>query len=127
MDINQVRFGNYSLGNPKTASQKNEGKAEEKAKNAVNEGETQKFDVENLFNAMNIAGLQNKAQIEKASKKEVNPADYLSESRVSDIEAMMGKFENGVNEIANAIEVEFPQTFSQAQKNALAARIFAQE
>ena len=61
------------------------------------------------------------------ARKEVNPNDYLSEERISDIEAMMAEFDNGVNAVANTIEAEFPGMFAQAQKNALAARVFAQE
>ena len=76
---------------------------------------------------MNIAGLQNKAQIAHPEKKEVNPSDYLTEDRISDIEAMMGKFEDGVGKIADAIEAELPGFFAQDTKNALAAKIFAQE
>ena len=129
MEINQVKFGNYSIGTSQSGAKKNEKKEANDTQQNVGQQQTQsqKFDVEGMFNAMNIAGLQNKAQINKAETKAVNPNDYLSEERINDIEAMMAEFDFGVNEIANTIEAEFPNVFAQDKKLALAAKVFAQE
>ena len=129
MDVNQVRFGNYTIG----SSQAHLGKKEEAQKESVQQQEvksssdTQKMSADDFFNAMNISGLQNRAQISSIAKKEVNPSDYLSEDRIRDIQAMMGKFENGVNQVADVIEAEFPNALSQQDKLALAANIYAAE
>jgi len=127
MDVNQVRFGNYTIGN----SQANLGKKEDSKEGNVQqqiaqENNLPKINADDFFNAMNIAGLQNKAQISVA-KKEVNPADFLSQERISDIEAMMGNFDSGVNQIADTIENEFPGLFAPDNKLALAAKIFADQ
>lgn len=126
MDVNQVRFGNYTIGN----SQANLGKKEDSKKESVQqqaqENNLPKLSADEFYNAMNIAGLQNKAQISVA-KKEVNPLDYLSNERISEIEAMMGKFDYGVNQAADTIEQEFPGLLSPDNKLALAAKVFAQE
>ena len=128
MDINQVRFGSYSIGNQaKSGAKSGKEMREEVPMESKNEGLQNKISAEEMFNAMNIAGLHNKAQINIAAHKEVDPMQYLSEERISDIEAMMGEFESGVGNIANIIETEFPNVFADDQKNALAARIFAAE
>ena len=126
MDINQVRFGSYSIGNPKSGTRKKEEMPKENLAQEANEGGVKKSNADDFFAAMNIAGLQNKANIKLPEQKEINPADYLSDDRISDIEAMMGDFEAGVGQVADVIEVEFPNVFTQAQKQALAANIFAQ-
>ena len=129
MEINQVKFGNYSIGTSQSGAKKNEKKEANNTQQNVNQqaAQAKSFDVEAMFNAMNIAGLQNKAQINKTEAKAVNPSDYLSEDRISDIEAMMAEFDSGVNDIANTIEAEFPNVFAQDKKFALAAKVFAQE
>ena len=129
MDINQVRFGSYSIGNSSIGAKKSEGKQkqEQVAQEAKNEGVKKEVSPDELFSAMNIAGLQNKAQININSRAELNPADYLSEDRIKDIEAMMGKFESGVSQVADMIEAEFPSALSQQDKLALAANIYAAE
>ena len=125
MDINKITFGDFSIGAKRGNAQKSDEKQE--APKASVGGETKSINADALFSAMNIAGLQNKVQISQAERKEVNPSDYLSEERISDIEAMMGKFEDGVGVVANAIENELPGFFAEDTKNALAARIFAAE
>ena len=128
MDINQVKFGNYSIGTKGSRTKKNEEQVvDNTAKSAQAQQSAKNYDIDAMFNAMNIAGMQNFAYISKAGAKEVNPSDYLSEERVSDIEAMMAEFESGVDNIANVLEAEFPGAFSQEQKNALAASIYAAE
>lgn len=127
MDVNQVRFGNYSIGNSRTNARKNEEKAEEKKPAETANVGVKGFNADEMFEAMNIAGLQNKAQISMISQKEINPKDFLSDERISDIEAMMAGFESGVNKVADIIEKEFPGLFAPEQKNALAANIFSQE
>ena len=125
MDINKVVFGNFGLSAQKNNAKKSE--AKEEAVKANVGGEAKNLDAEAVFNALNIAGLQNKAQIAKAEKKEINPADYLTQDRIADIEAMMGKFEDGVGVVADAIENEFPGFFAADAKNALAAKLYAAE
>ena len=127
MDINQVRFGNYSIGNPQVGAKKSEAKTQENVQPEVQkEGVKNEVNAENILSALNIAGTQNLAQINFAAKKEINPADYLSPERIADIEAMMAGFENGVNAVADVIEAEIPG-LSEANKNALAAGVYAQE
>ena len=127
MDVNQVRFGSYSIGNPQGGSPK---KSEEKASETQTQNQAQTTSSANpseVMNALGLAGMQNLAFISKAGAKEVNPADYLDEGRISDIEAMMAEFETGVDAIGNQIEAEFPGMFSVANRNALAASIYAAE
>ena len=126
MDINQVKFGSYSIGTSFNGTQKKESKEAGETQVGVNQqNQAKQIDVDGMFNAMNIAGLQNKAQINRAETKTVNPSDYLSEDRIKDIEAMMAGFDSGVNTVANTIEQEFPGVFADSQKFALAAQIFA--
>ena len=126
MDVNQVRFGNYSIGNPQSGvPERNEEKAGESQTQNQQSQNAQIFDVEAMFNALNIVGMQNMMHVNKADSKEVNPADYLDENRINDIEAMMAEFEAGVETAANTIEAEFPGMFSAEQKNALGAQIFS--
>lgn len=127
MDINQVRFGNYSIGSNQTSAKKNNDKLNEQAKEEVKTQVAQEKSADGVMSALNIAGMQNLAQVNVVAKKEVNPTDYLSEDRIADIEAMMGGFELGVNQIADVIEDEFPGMLSNEQKMALAAQIFDQE
>ena len=126
MDVNQVRFGNYTIGNSRAnLSKKEEGKKENiQQQPQVQEGV--KVSAEDFYSAMNIAALQNKAQI-AVNKKEINPADYLSPERISDIEAAMGRFDSGVNRVADTIEQEFPGMFAPDAKLALAAQVFSRE
>ena len=126
MDVNQVRFGEYSIGNPRTGVKKGDDKANDNKEFSAPLENNNTLNPENVLNAMNLAGMQNKAQI-NITQREINPSDFLSEERISDIEAMMAGFENGVNQVANVIDAEFPGTFTQAQKNSLAAAIFAKE
>ena len=128
MDVNQVRFGNYSL----SASQSgvNNKKNEDASKTQTQNLEIQTkstADANEVMNALGLAGMQNLAFVSKAETKEVNPADYLDERRSSDIEAMMAEFEAGVGQVAETIEAEFPGMFAPDQINALAAEIFATE
>ena len=125
MEINSVGFGNFSIGAKSANAQKNDEKQE--APKASVSGEQKSIDSEALFNAMNIAGLQNKVQISQTGRKEINPSDYLDENRIADIEAMMGEFENGVDARADILENEFPGFFADDTKYALAARMFAAE
>lgn len=127
MDVNQVRFGNYSIGNPNGGAKKNEEQEAQNLAQGAQQQEAKNIDIDAMFKAMNIAGMQNLAYVSKAEAKEVNPSDYLDEKRISDIEAMMAEFESGVDNIANVLEAEFPGMFAEDQKNALAAQIFAAE
>lgn len=128
MDINQVRFGNYTVGNPQVGAKKSDAKQSENAQaQASKENVNVSYNPSDVLNAMDIAGLAGKAQINFAPKAEINPADYLSDERIADIEAMMAGFENGVNAALDVIDEEFPGLFDDAQKYALAAQAVAQE
>ena len=129
MEVNQVRFGSYSIGNAGIGARKSEGKEKQEVKaEAKSEGMKNEVSAEEMFSAMNIAGLQNKARVNNVNTRaEVNPMDYLDENRIKDIEAMMGEFELGVNQVADVIEAEFPNTLSQQDKLALAAEVYAAE
>ncbi len=126
MEVNQVRFGNYTVGNSNQKSPKKEEKSAQESNAQVSPSETKSVDREDLLNAMNMIGLQNRPQINSVGLKEVDPTEFLSEERITDIEALMAEFEAGVNNTADIIGKEFPE-MSEANKNALAARIFAQE
>ncbi len=125
MDVNKVTFGNFSIGAKGAKAKKQEQK--EEAPKAIVSGEGQNTEGKDFLDALNIAGLQNKAQISRVDRKEVNPAEFLSAERIADIEAMMGKFEDGVASVANVIEQELPGFFAADVKNALAAKIYAEE
>ncbi len=125
MDINQVRFGNYSIGNS-GARQAREEKADESKAEELRKESISTFNPDKMLDAMETQGLQNLAQVNLVSKKEVNPAEFLSEDRIADIEAMMGEFEIGVNKIADVLEEEFPM-LSPDNRLAFAAHIFAAE
>ncbi len=125
MEINQVRFGNYSIGNPAAKQTKHGSKSENDVPQVRGENKTE-LNPDEMFSAMNIAGLHNKAQINFVSEKEINPADFLSEERIADIEAMMERFDSGVNSVAEIVGNELPG-ISEQNKNALAAEIFARE
>lgn len=123
MEINKVVFGNFSIGAKANNTQQQEVKDEaQKAQTGVEQKDAY---AESVFSAMNIAGMQNMTQIARAERKEINPADYLSADRIADIEAMMGKFDDGVGTVADTIEQELPGFFAADVKNALAAKIFA--
>ncbi len=126
MDVNQVKFGNYAIGNGNSGAKKREGNEEETAQ-VIEAAQTQKtVDANSVFEAMAAQGMQNKAQINFASKKELDPVAFLGEERVADIEAMMARFEDGVKNVSSTIEGEFPGAFTEADKNALAAHIYAE-
>ena len=133
MDINQVRFGNYTIGN----SQANLGKKEETKKGDVEQkaqnNDLPKISADDFYNAMNIAGLQNKAQIsivkkDLSTQEGINAliAKYSTPEQVKNIEAMMNRFNSGVEKTADVIDAEFKGIFKPADKYALAAKVFAQ-
>ena len=121
-----VRIGNYSVGTPQSGTPKNNKKEADNTQNQNTQAQMQNFDVEGFFKASSALGMQNMAFVSKTDKIP-NPSDYLSDERISDIEAMMAGFETGVESYANTIEAEFPGMFDEASKNALAAQIFAAE
>jgi len=124
MEINKVRIGDFSIGAKGASPEKKE--VQDEAKKEQVKAEAREVEA-GFSDALNIAGLQNKVQINRVDKKDINPADYLSEDRIADIEAMMGKFSSGVDKIADAIELELPGFFAADVKNALAAKIYAAE
>ena len=126
MEVNQVRFGNYTIGNSNARNPKKEQKPEEEVQTQPSAQDVKSVNRDDLLNAMNMVGLQNKPNINSRGMTDIDPSEFLSEERTTDIEAMMAEFETGVNRIADAIGKEFPE-LSEANRNALAARIFAQE
>ena len=126
MEINQVRFGNYSIGNSGARNAKKEEKPSKEVMPELSGENVTPVNSEDMLNAMNIAGLQNGSNINFVARKEVNPKEFLNEERIADIEAMMAEFESGVGAVADIIGQEIPG-MSEANKNALAARVFAQE
>ena len=125
MDINQVRFGGFSVSNFNTRQAKEEKSEESKAEELRKES-ISTFNPEKMLGAMEVRGLQNLAQVNIVSKKEVDPAEFLTEDRIADIEAMMGEFEIGVGKIADVLEEELPM-LSADNRLAFAAHIFAAE
>ena len=127
-EVNNVRFGNYSIGNSQSGNAKgSEGQADASTADLAQQQTQSSYDPSNVLAAMGNMGAYNMISINKPEAQVVNPSDYLDDGRISDIEAMMAEFEAGVNDIALTIEEEFPDMFSEEQKNALAAGIFAQE
>ena len=126
---NRIGLGSQSIGNKPSTTTKNSGKeASETQQNApAQQQNVQNFNEKDFFNALSFVSQQNMVQINRPEAQAVNPTEYLSEERISDIEAMMAEFDSGVSGVANTIEAEFPGVFDEASKNALAARIFAGE
>ena len=119
MGINNVRFVNFAVGDKNGGAQRQAAKeevkqVEQQAAPQVAEKESKEFPA-----SLDILGAQYKASINKVEPKELSP------ERVSDIEAMMAEFENGVNAVADTIDAEFPGFFAPDAKLALAAQIFA--
>ena len=130
MDVNQVKFGNYSIGSSSSGAANNskENASEAQTQNAQAQAQgINASSADSILNALGIAGMQNLAFINKTEPQAPNPADYLDENRISDIEAAMAEFESGVDNIANVLDAEFPGMFADDQKLALAAQIFAAE
>lgn len=127
MEVNQVRFGNYTIGN---SGAKNAKKQPQQSNEEIvmlsSDKKAETLSGEKVLDAMNAMGIQNRPQINTVGNKEVNPSEFLSEERMEEIEAMMKGFENGVNQVKDVLSKEFPQ-ISESNKNALAARIFARE
>ena len=126
MEINQVRFGNYTIGNPtQRNNQKDETTAQEEQQPQVAQEPSRSVSGDDLLSAMDMVSLQNRPQINSTGTKGVDPTEFLNEERIADIEAMMAEFESGVNAAAQVIGEEFPE-LSEANVNALAARFFAE-
>ncbi len=130
MDINQVRFGNYSIANS-GAKAKKQPKKEEQTNLTESKNQFQPKDANNnaVLDALNLQGLQNKAQI-LPNKKELDIdallAKYSTPESQDRIANMMNSFDLGVNKVADTLDKEFPGVFSDENKNAFAASIYAQ-
>ena len=128
MEINQVKFGNYSIGTAANGTAKKNSKQAGETDAQTTQSQTSgKANPEGILDALGIAGMQNLAFISKSEVQAPNPSDFLSQERISDIEASMAEFEAGVNNIVNVLDGEFPGLFDDEQKYALAANIFAAE
>ena len=126
---NRIGLGSQTIGNQTSAMAKkgNKEASETQQQTQAQQQNVQNFNEKDFFNALSFVSQQNMVQINRPEAQAVNPSDYLSEERISDIEAMMAEFDSGVSGISNTIEAEFPGVFDEASKNALAARIFAGE
>ena len=131
MDIGKVKFGEYSVGNGQLGAKKKE---EEKEQDVQTEAQAQgnireAVSAEDMYSALGLVGTQNLAFVSKnAGVGDVEAAkELLGEERTDSIEAMMAEFENGVGQIAGFIDDEFGDIFSEAERNALAAEVFARE
>ena len=127
MDVNQVKFGNYTVNNWGSGAKRKEEQKEESQAPQAKETTMQNVSAEEVFDVLDVKGMQNKSVISFVSKTEINPKDYLSDERIRNIEAMMAEFENGVNKTADIIEQEFPGLFPNDARLALASKVFAQE
>ena len=127
-DINKIRLENQSLSAAQSGLARSSEKEQKMPQAEVGTKEASgKFNVDAMFHAMNIDGMHKFAQINMNQFKSIDPTKYLDENRISDIEAAMAEFENGVDVIAQTIEAEFPNSFSDEQKYALAATVYAAE
>ncbi len=125
-EVNNVRFGNYSIGNSQSGKPKaKEGEVNQGSTSVAQEQTQSKFNPDGVMNALGAMGAYNLISINKADTQAINPSDYLDEGRISDIEAMMAEFEAGVNEYAVVLEEEFSGALTQPQINALAAQMYA--
>ena len=144
MDVNNVRFGNYSIGNSNARQLKGEQKPAEEKSAETKQNQNVFINPDKAMDVLAAQGMMNMAQIELVSKNEEKPfnpstflkdaeevlgykvSDYISEDRMVDIEAAMGRnFNSGVDKVADIVGNEVP--LSQANRLALAAHIFAEE
>ena len=130
MEIGKVKFGEYSVGNGQIApNKKNAGKEEAKEQEVSTQSKQNAVKPDDMYNALGLMGSQNMAFISRSTKVSdlESATNFLGDERVQDIEAMMAEFENGVADVADIIDEEFEGVFDEAERNALAAKIFAQE
>ena len=129
-NINRINgFGGYHVNNGQMGLRSQNDEQKETEKDLKSEGQNREaVSADDYFKAMNLAGSQFKAFISKNTGVDSieKATELLGEDRTSSIEAMMAEFENGVNDIADIIDEEFGDIFSTPEKNALAAKIFAQ-
>ncbi len=122
--MSEVQFnslkGNYGYYLNDESKAAPEEKAEQQASVAP---ETKSADPSKVLDALSFMGAQNLVNV--SGKSPVNPADFLSSDRISDIESSMIDFEDGTEEYAQAIKSEFGNMFSEETIYALAAEAFA--
>ena len=123
MDINQVKFGSYSIGNGSFGTNNKNDKPEQVQQPVANGEQVQSLNANEVYNAMHLMGLQNMSVI-SANPKEIDPSKYIDEKRVSEIEAMMAEFDAGVEQTASILDEEFPGMLTEVEKYALAASIY---
>lgn len=126
--VNNVRIGNSSIGNSYSKNAKPKKDELTDATQTQQQQTKSSYNPDNVLAAMGLEGAYNMMNINKSNSLDnVDPTKYLSEERISDIEAGMAEFETGVNEALLVLENEFPGMFTEEQKYALAAQIFAAE
>ena len=122
MDVNQVRFGSYSIGSSQSGAPRSTNKeASETQTPSVESQITSTVKADDMLGAMNIAGSYNMVSVVKS----VNPADYIDDQRASEIEAMMAGFDAGVEAAVDIINADFPGMFTDQEMYALAAESVA--
>ena len=104
-------------------------KEEDTKKTQVKQNETveeknETKDPNAILDAMQMSAIQNKAI---AFGRLINPAKYLSQERINDIQTSMGYYENNVENALSAMDSEFSgvsawENLPYAQKLALAAK-----
>ena len=110
-------YGFYLNNDSKSASE------EETVQNSSVMAEVQSADPDKVMEALSFIGVQNYLNV--SGKMPVDPADYLSEERIGDIEDSIKLFEEGTDAYAEAIKAEFGDLFSEDTVYALAANAFA--
>ena len=124
--MSEVNFG--KLGNDYNFYQKNEQnkpKAEEKEQNAPISAEDKSVPADKVLDALDFLGVQKFASV--SAKNSINPADFLSEDRISSIEESMKLFEEGVEKYASAINDEFGDLLDEQTTLSLAANMMIKE
>lgn len=96
----------------------------QEAQGETAEVKTEAKDPNAILDAMQMSAIQNKAL---AFGRLINPAKYLSQERIKDIQTSMGYFENNVENVLSAMDSEFSgvsawENLSDARKLALAAK-----
>ncbi len=121
--MSEIKFnafnGGYGFYNKEETAQK----PVEEEKSQVVQNNTQNVAPDKVLDAMNLLGAQNISQI--SGKIQTNPANFLSEERISDIEKSMALFEQGVEKYAGSIKEEFGNVLGEKTVYALAAEAFS--
>lgn len=121
----QSSFGSSSTGGASGVG----GRHASNREASSNDTQRQASNSEDVMIALELQGVQNLAYIKSMGKMDITTpeaaASYLGEEEVDNIEAMMAEFENGVDMYRDMIDDEFGDSLSEAERNALAAQVYA--